>query len=392
MSFTQDYWDACLERIRESGAVLQTSAVADTKTSAVDAADYLLMTLASAYLLMSRADPDYPEFLPWVNHALPYGAANPDATYYWAPLDGEGDYRIFGYRNTTSWVDFMIGTDFWGFNDEPGPSYGSQQIDQMQIHDDGSFEIRLARSRPPGYTGNFIELKPTTNYLAIRQFAFAENEVDVRMGIERIDPVAPRRIDHAITQRRVDETIRHLRNSSRQWPSFLLRQGLKEGGYLNKFRVADYGGTGEVYGQIYLQGLYEIQPDEALLLKFKVPGKCRYWNIQLSDRLWRTLEHMNRQSSLNGYIDRADGDGITRLVVSHRDPGVANWVDACGVTEGDMIMRWLYVDAKPEVEVQRIAFDQLQNQLPADTRRVSADQRKEALRKRAMAMQLRRRW
>lgn len=392
MSNSQIFWDRCLQQMSASGAVLDTSALADAPDTAIDAADYLLMTLASAYVLMSRADPDYPEFMPWVNHALPYGAANPDATYYWAPIDGRGQYRIVGHRNTTSWVDFMTGTDFWGFNDEPGPSYGSQQIDQFEIGADGRFEIRLGAERPKAYTGNWITLDPRANYLVIRQFAFAADEVDVRMGIERIDPVPPRRVDRNVARQRIDETLRHLRNSSKHWPSFLLRQRLREDGYLNAFRVANYGGTGEVYGQVYHQGLYEIGEDEALLIEVRVPQHCRYWNIQLSDRLWRTLEHMNRQSSLNGYRDRADADGVTRLVIAHRDPGVENWIDACGVCEGDMIMRWLYVDATPEPVVRRLPFAALDAQLPADTRRVSPAQRAQALRERAMAMQLRRRW
>jgi hypothetical protein len=145
---------------------------------------------------------------------------------------------------------------------------------------------------------------------------------------------------------------------------------------------------------MYHEGRYRIGLDEAMIMEFKVPPKCRNWSIQLADLLWRSLDCTRRCSNLNGYpgLERADGDGITRLVIAHRDPGVENWVDAYGVTEGDIMMRWLYVQAAPELTINVVQFDDVLARLPVDTRKINSQQRELQLSKRAVARQLRRSW
>lgn len=386
---TQAFWNLCLDKIRESGRLLETACVEDSPEVAAEASQYLLMTLGAAYTLASRADPDYPEFLPWFNHVYPYGGTNPDATYYYCAIKDSGSYRISGYRNSVNWIDLMIGADYWGFADRPGPSISNRELDEFDINADGSFEILLSAARPDGHSGNWMILEPTANYLMVRQFASDPGEVDARMAIERLDPVPPQRLwDAAQTTRRIDEIIRHLRNSSKGWPSFPGR--VKD--YVNRLWAASYGRSGEAFGQLYHQGLYKIGLDEALVIEFKVPQKCRYWNIQLADRFWRTLEFINRRTTLNNSQDRSDSDGITRLVVAHRDPGVANWLDACGVTEGDIVMRWLQVDVQPEPLLKLVSLAELSKHLPADTRYVTSEERARDLQAWRVAKQLRRSW
>lgn len=389
----QTYWDECLARMRGVTDFVTTATHQNWTDPGAEAADYLLQTLASAYILVSRGDPDYPEFIPWLNPVFTYAAGNPDATYYFTVIDGRGTYRIAGQRNTVNWIDFLTGYDYWGFADIPGKSNPSMQMDDFVVEPDGSFEIILSHIRPENHTGNWMKIETNVNYIVVRQFANHPDEVDARMAIERLDRFGPPPAYTSESLRhRVDETIRHLKNSSKAWPSFPRRIQQAENFRFNHIAPVGYGGTGEVWGQLYCQGLYRIEPGEALIVEFKVPDKCRYWNIQLSDLWWRTLEAVRRQGHLNGYKNRADGDGITRLVIAHTDPGVENWVDTGGVIEGDVVMRFLYIDSKPEVSTRIVPLAELAHNLPSGTKYVTPAEREQALRERMLKKQLRRSW
>lgn len=388
--FAGPFWNRCLEQMGGYGDFLEGTAVEDSPQGAVEAADYLMMTLASAYILVMRSDPDYPEFVPNINHLFPYSGANPDATYYFATISGEGTYRIFGHRNTVHWINFMTGYDYLGFAEVLGKGFPSNDMDEFALDVDGSFEILLSTIRPEGHTGNWIKLEPTVTYLLVRQFANRPDEVDARMGIERLDRSGPPKLYSVKeTENRVLEIIRHMRRSSTSITKF--PQRFKDN--VNQLKVADYGGVGPLpmTTQIYHEGLYKIELDEAMILEVKVPT-CHYWNIQLADKLWRTLDFIMRRCSLNGYKDRADSDGVTRLVIAHHDPGVENWVDACGVTEGDIVMRWLYADAVPNPVTKVVPLGDVLKYLPADTAQVTPQQRAKDLREWTMARQLRRSW
>ena len=64
------------------------------------------------------------------------------------------------------------------------------------------------------------------------------------------------------------------------------------------------------------------------------------------------------------------------LIVCRRDPGIANWLDSCGRSEGQILFR-NYVARDTVVPVARkVKFDELMADLPADTVRVAPEQRK----------------
>ena len=388
---TQELWNQRLDELRDAGGFLSTSThSAESPALAREAVDYLFMTLASAYLLMARNDPDYPEFKPWVGHLLDYAAPNPDATYYYATISGQGVYRIVGKRNDIHWLNFLTGYDFPGFVDTPGKSQTSMSIDELDIAPDGSFEIILSAERPLGHAGNWMKIEPEANYIAVRQFAYHPHEMDARLAIERADGGDNHGVSiAAAAEERVRKTIAHLKTSSRAWPSF--PRWLKA--YpTNTFNVFPLKNSGEVQGQVYYECLYDIPLDQAMIIEFGLPKPCFYWNIQIDDRFWRTLEFVNRHTSFNGHRDRSDGDGRVRIVVSHHDTGLDNWIDACGVTEGHMLIRFQQVEQKPEATVKLMALAEVDKHLPADTRRVTPTQRAKTLREWALAKQLRRSW
>src|SRR4030095_4447797 len=95
---------------------------------------------------------------------------------------------------------------------------------------------------------------------------------------------------------------------------------------VNAFDFTNYGGVGGVAKQFYFEGLFDIAPDEALVIETEMRAQVRYWSIQLADLLSNGLDWFNCQSGLNGHQARLDSDGKFRAVVAMSDPGVPNWL------------------------------------------------------------------
>jgi hypothetical protein len=75
-----------------------------------------------------------------------------------------------------------------------------------------------------------------------------------------------------------------------------------------------------------------------------------------------------------------------RMVLSREDPGVPNWIDPLIPGIGIAQWRWYLSDRHPVPTVTRVPLPALRAHLPAETPRVDAAQRRDAiaLRKRAV--------
>ena len=93
-------------------------------------------------------------------------------------------------------------------------------------------------------------------------------------------------------------------------------------------------------------GRYELEPDEALILEVEPPQGV-YWSYSLGNQWWETIHYGRHQSSLNAHQAAIDSDGILRVVISSHDPGVANWLDTAGHSNGAMILRCVRTETAP---------------------------------------------
>ena len=356
----------------------------------------LFKTMSMAYMAMFLGDPAHPDFWPLFNQAYSIGSANPDDAYYLAPLDGKGVYKISGYRGTVRLVDFQIGSGQFYPRGQGGmaPTFANYDIDSLHINrKDGSFEVLLSTERPAGYKGDWWKLDPRSSYVMVRQIAYDwAKEVDGRFGIERLDTPA---IRPRPTAREIEANLRQISAAADTWtrlPTGRLKSYAPDG-LVNKVVVRDLSAQGGFTNkQLYVEGLIDINDDEALIYETDVPRHCRYWNIVTNDSLWNTVDYTNRQSSLNGHTARIDKDGKFRAVVSAADPGVPNWLDTAGFKQGSLFGRWLQCDNTPTPTVTRVKLSEVRKYLPVDTPVVSAEARDAIIRLRRKGVQLRRRW
>jgi hypothetical protein len=122
---------------------------------------------------------------------------------------------------------------------------------------------------------------------------------------------------------------------------------------------------------------------------FELPA---YMGFHLANVWGESHDYANHVSSLNGTQAVRDDDGHYRYVVAHCDPGVPNWLDATGLREGFMTLRWTYprpTDRLPTVTVRKVSFGELGDHIPASTPRVSPEQRREQVRVRQEHVQRR---
>ena len=135
------------------------------------------------------------------------------------------------------------------------------------------------------------------------------------------------------------------------------------------------GGADDI---LYGNDWYRLADGEALVVECDAPD-ARYWSFQLCDTWFRSLDYAKRQSSLNGSQVRRDADGRVRVVVAQRDPGVANWLDTAGLSEGVFQYRCVWTHAPVQPTATRVPLDRLHQVLPASTPRVTPSERRAAI-------------
>ncbi|MCE2392487.1 MAG: hypothetical protein J4G09_13585 [Proteobacteria bacterium] len=79
-------------------------------------------------------------------------------------------------------------------------------------------------------------------------------------------------------------------------------------------------------------------------------------------------------SSLNGHQAVSGSDGVYRLVIAHSDPDIPNWLATAGHREGIIFYRYHLAKTRPVPTARRVALEDLESLLPADSPRVTPDE------------------
>jgi hypothetical protein len=215
------------------------------------------------------------------------------------------------------------------------------------------------------------------------------NEVDPVMSIECLDPTGPK---PRLTPEQILERIDHMAQMPARCQAmfYAMQNAVRDKVGVNVFDPVILGGS--FTRQVYLPAAYELADDEALIVETELPKQRRYWNFQLNDPYFNATEYVYRLSSTNGHFAHVSSDGRFRAVIAQSDPGVPNWLDAAGFSEGTIYGRWYDCDSHPVPTMKRVKLADVRAHLPADTPVVTPEQRAEELRRRVRACQRRRRW
>ncbi|HKD67065.1 MAG TPA: hypothetical protein VKB84_09525 [Candidatus Binataceae bacterium] len=387
-------WDEFLEMLRNSGreSVAMLWDPGDERMR-LENYRYMLISLAQGFLMIFQTDPDYPDWVTFINQGFPNAGPNPDTIYWYSPIRADGTYRLSGTRGSVYYCDIQVAGGMLGMFDKPGPRLSGVDLDTIKIEADGSFELVLSKERPSGYGGNWHPLDPRAMDICVRQVSYDWlNEVDARIAIERLDvPAARPRVKKEQLGAKLKQLVRYVD----VWGQFWLKytRDLRASGVINRLEQMRIGeNIGGLEEQYYYHGIYDIKPDEALIVETEVPKKCFYWNIHICDEQFLGVDWTNCQSSLNGNQALLDSDERFRAVVAMKDPGVPNWLDTAGFSSGQFMGRWLRSDSTPLPSVKKVPLADVRKHLPADTPEMSPQERDASLRLRRKGAQLRRRW
>jgi hypothetical protein len=386
-------WPMLLDRLKPQAEAIAALLPADVDPALrAELPQYLLSTVAAGSLYLFGGDARHPQWLPMLNSGFNIAAPNADTLYQYARIEDDGVYRVSGWRGSVRQVVLSVGQEFFGLTDRPGPVLQDIDLDELSLGPDGAFEVLFSRERPPGHEGDWRALTAGARLLATRQIAYDWlHERDAILMIERLDvPVSAPRPAADESARRLELLAQWPLRVTHLWLRLLAELGDKA--MVNCLRVNRFAEVGGLATQCYYEGLFELRADEALIIESELPEQHFYWSVLLTDPLFRTVDFVTRQSSLNGFQARVDGDGRVRCVIAASDPGVPNWLDCGGHLKGSIQWRWNRCSAFPQPSVRRVLRDELRRHLPADTPAVSPAEREERLRLRLRGAQQRRRW
>lgn len=447
-------WDAMLVDLARARDALDDPALHPAPPSPRNLAEgyrYLLGQVATALDRALFEDP----LRPWLRQAIHARAKatidNPDAIYFAAPIDGARRTLVRGRaqdarhwrggapaatgRKAPQYLIFECASGYAGDSGSlaelrPGSRAMTGMLDStsLALEPDGSFEILLAPERPPGHSGHFIATKTVrrrarqssgeeqvteyvARYLSGRQiFCDWEREDAVELELECLDgpPGPPPALDPEAAAEQIARLGALARGQMHFWNAFytevLETYGDRNGDGerfmpRNAFNAPNALGLATGGGQstnIYAGGVFELGPEEALVVESLVPVPPEYIGFHLANLWGESLDYANCVSSLNGFQAERDPDGGLRYVVAHRDPGVPNWVDTTGQPEGFMAARWAYTAKPPKeewptIEATRMPFARIRDALPTGVRSVSPAERSAQIRVRQRHVQRRHR-
>jgi hypothetical protein len=433
-------WDDMIERLQRARDAIDDASLYPPPASDRNLAEGYRYLLGHAHAAIERAfhaDPARPHFRNALSIVTRATIDNPDAIYFYAPVDGRRSYLLRGeIGDARHWrgeppaptgrkaPHYLIFEASWGplagdtgslAELRPGMKTQTGRIDSSEIgvNPDGSFEILFAPERPADWTGNFVStLKvvsqphPTDPSLPPQRFAqwlsgrqlfndwAREDAIHFEMAPldADADVARPYSAEQAAAElRRCGEIVRgqmHFWNAF--WTVLMGTYGPRPGtlpgvGFprnaFNRVNAASAATGGGMSTNLYAGGIAELAEDEALVVENRIRLAPQYLGFQLGNLWGESVEYANCVGSRNGWQSRVDEDGAIRLVIAHRDPGVQNWLDATGHPAVFMSPRWAYsktppTEQWPTLSATKVKLADVRAHLPASTPPYSAAQRR----------------
>ncbi|MEO1366380.1 MAG: hypothetical protein AAFX50_04325 [Acidobacteriota bacterium] len=328
-------------------------------------------------------DPRQPE-LRLLNQHNQFGLVNPDNRYHIANLETPGTYVLRGRRGTSADLQIQVGAGDPGFSDDETnlDPVSLLTFEDLEVEDDDSFTITISKEDPGGnWLGNTSGGLTAKNILIRESFMDWETEVGTTWYLEREDmrgepsPIP----DRGLVDDQYERAANYLVASVKGWVdlvTFLRRTTPPDRMMAPK--------ESKLPGQYTSRGIFQMRPDEAVIITVK-EAPARYQAVQVGDLWFNGLDFCHRQTSLTLAQARpSDEDGLYRMVLSARDPGVANWLDPAGASTAFVYARWQGLDGKHEFTDDNsptacvVPFDELRGHLKGEPD-FSEEQRKEQL-------------
>jgi hypothetical protein len=114
------------------------------------------------------------------------------------------------------------------------------------------------------------------------------------------------------------------------------------------------------------------------------PLGAKYVGIEVTDPWVRSADYAQRSTSLNDTQAEVGSDGSLTYVLSNEDPGIRNWLNAGGLHDGILLVRWELLPGAVQTdkavrEMRVVKLSNLAAVLPAGATRIDVAQRQQWL-------------
>jgi hypothetical protein len=369
-------WLHLQERLGAAERLVTSAPVNKNRIDYASGMRHLMVLLAVGIDSALRADPDpvLAVTRASMDDIVTWGLECPDCVYLNASLRAGETYRLFGTRGTARYVglqtmDGIAATD-------------NCLVDDLEMEPDGSFSAILSAEEKDG---NWLRLAGDHPTLTVRNFLYDwDSESPASLTIERIGAASEATAGPVDVGASVSRQLYAVGDFVYDNLKFFLDFGAmpQANGFVPPMDMTEMGAAAENRPVI---GRFDLEPDEALILEVRPPVGV-YWSISLGNPWLETIHYGRHQSSLNGHQAVVDSDGIARFVIAARDPGVANWLDSAGHSNGAMLLRCVRTESAPVPESRVVKFDEVQSALPAGTTMTTPDDRAKVIAARRRAV------
>ena len=355
---------AFAQAIAEAEQLIASAPHVQTEQDLQEGYDYLAGMVRQALAAAWSYDKDFPYF---VRSATPYtkvGLDNPDTLYFSANIRDDAEYVVTGRRGTSTDLSFQILNGNYTPAEVPDSLHAFDDRD-IEINADGTFELRFGPPRD-GAGPNYFVLGPKAAMLLAREVFSDWAATPGRLRIQRADRigVAPPSPPSELSAKRLAAAAKSLVTQLKTFLAFPEWFYLKlPVNTMTEPRLTP-GGLATQYSSA---GHYELDEDQALVITVPV-SDAPYQGFQLGTMWYLSMDFANHQTSLTADQAHRDPDAMMRFVVSHRDPGVVNWLECTGHRRGYLQIRWQRTSREftaadgPTVEV--VDFDSIAKHLP----------------------------
>jgi hypothetical protein len=371
-------WRDFCDRLKAVGDSILAEGFPDGSFDRAEGFRWLTRLVVHAiHLEVEAGDPRHPLFIRYETPHNQWGGPNPDNIYLRANVDPSCTYRI--WANVKNVRQLIISLNEGEMQFGEFGVFSERSLDDLDVRPDGLLEIWLSPDEQPH---NWMSADPKGRLLTVRIFQSDwERDAGPTFHIERVGAEGVPRppLDPAFLSRALERTANWIERTATFWNAFTT-QGWSRAtlNVATPARSAPGGADNILYGSCF----WELDDDQALLIECGVPD-AQYWSFTFHTLGWlESGDFAERQTSLNAHQVHVDTDGLIRIVVAQRDPGVPNWIDICGRPRGLLVYRWVWARDNPKPTSKVVDLARVRNELPADHPRIDAEGRRAALARR----------
>ena len=344
-----EQWIAFCDGVKSAGQDILGGGVQTDAVNRSEGLRYLGRILRAALeMYLEYSDPFDPVLFKRTHERLKYGFDNPDNIYSMCSISDSCCYEIRGNRGSVAYLSINLSNA-----DTAGKMLlcGFLESGDILADDAGNFSVRLGGDALPR---NWLPLPTGTNTLMIRQsFLDRSKEREAQYSIRRL---SPRTVDAAMTEARARDNL----HQAEQWFS---RTGKTMLGWsrnmlltLNRLPPADQAyvqSLGADPRMYYYWSAWRLEPGEILLVHLPELPAAGMWSLCLSNFWLESLDYTQYRINFNSETAQKNADGSVTIAIAAAAPGIPNWLNTCGHTQGNIMFRWTKAEriVDPQVEL-----------------------------------------